>query len=250
MPRATAPSETIVAKRLRELIALRRTTAQRVSVDAGKSYGLVRDILSGKVKQPRPGSLDSIASVLDVDVAYILGQHNNRDVYIVPHHSTFQGKRPPASRYKLCPMPVVGLAEPDTFRANPVNWRASTMIDGLPSKLLPDAKHFALEMRGGDGFDGRATRYAFCVDIADDKLPVSNGEVYAIQADRNGAAEVCLRRARLFSDRIELTEITGAASAGNRVLRVGRDLDSDPSKPVFVLGLVYAVLMEMSQYGL
>ena len=50
-------NESILKERIEYLLRLRGMTAQRVSIEAKKSNGFVRDILAGKVKQ-QAGSPD------------------------------------------------------------------------------------------------------------------------------------------------------------------------------------------------
>lgn len=244
MPKKTAvtttpkPEDSILVQRLRFMIAERGTTAQTISKKAGFNNGMLRDVLAGKVKRPTQERLELIAQILQTDVAYLLGQHD--DASVKGRNDPVQGYTStplPPRRHGVRPIRVVGIAEAGSFRSAPLDWQSDTMIDGITNRMLPDARHFALLLRSGSSREMNDSEgYALCTDAPD--LPVANNKHYVILQSAGGQIEMSVRRATVVGNRVELRDYVD----GKDVLRTGRDLDGDTSKPVAVIGGVYAIL--------
>lgn len=230
---------TILQQRLAKMIVMRRTKAQIVSKQAGFNPGLVRDVIAGKVLQPRQEALGRIAEILQTDVAYLLGQHDDASVR---GNGPVSPTPPALRRHGVRPIRVVGFAQIGVFQADPFDWNNEQMIDGITNRMLPDAQHFAIQLRDNAARDNAHDRkgYALCVEA--EAMPVADGKTYAIQRkNSDGQVEVSVRVAKILPDGIELRDYIN----GKDVLRVGRDLDYDTSKPVAVVGLAYAHLQPL-----
>jgi transcriptional regulator with XRE-family HTH domain len=244
MPRKTAvtttpkPEDSILVRRLRHMIALRNTTAQAISKAAGFNPGMLRDVFAGKVKRPAQERLELVAKILMTDVGYLLGQHDDESVKT---NDLAQAPAPTPlalpRRIGVRPVRIVGIAEAGSFRTDPIDWKSDTMIDAITNRLMPDARHFVLLLRSRSLREtGDTAGYALCTDAPD--LPVSDGKHYVVLHSVGSQVEVTVRRATVLADRVELRDFMD----GRNVLAAGRDLGSDPSEPISVMGVAYAVL--------
>lgn len=265
-------AETILAIRLEALIELRRTNAQQVSLKAteNKNPGLVRDILSGKVEQPRSENLKGLAETLETDVGYLLGHHNRHpkaSPFIVhgeelaklqppkARKGALTNKNPRAPKVTVRNIPIIGAAESGSFRTSPLNWKSTVTIDGALNNLAPHARHFALVVRQHGYTAWTRTDvpvYVLCVDYDAIGVPIASGATYAIQrfrksVDGKDEFEVSVREAQFVPKGIELTDIDRDAPSDSTIF-VDHPLDTDTSKPISILGTAYAISMRLSKH--
>jgi SOS-response transcriptional repressor LexA len=144
-------------------------------------------------------------------------------------------------------IPIVGVAELGAFRQMPLS---DDTEDNLPrvtaphSRLYPNAKHFALEVRGDSMnackpspiLDGMI---ALCVDVIDAEIEVESGKIYAVRRTLNGGQtyELTIKRAKVFRNRVELHP--ESTNPNHQPLII--PIDSDPASinEVTAIGLVY-----------
>jgi SOS-response transcriptional repressor LexA len=111
-------------------------------------------------------------------------------------------------------IPIVGVAELGAFRQMPVN---DDTEENLPrvnaphSRLYPNARHFALEVRGDSMNAAKPSpildgMIALCVDVVDAEIEVESGKIYAVRQTRDGGQtyELTIKRAKVFRNRVEL----------------------------------------------
>jgi len=112
--------------------------------------------------------------------------------------------------------------------------------------FLPEV-HFALEIR--DIAMDAATpiplshgSFALCIDMIRAKLVVESGKIYAIrrwrEIDGQRHEEIQIRRAQVFSDRVELTAESRRPDLFGPVVILGT-LSSNPADATHAFGLVY-----------
>jgi transcriptional regulator with XRE-family HTH domain len=235
-------TETILQRRLRELIVLRGTSALAVSIAAGLSRGAVRDILAGKSDQPRRDTLQRIANVLRVDIAYLLGQSDNPPAHdqpnpVLPLRKSRRGSGSTAASRLV---PVIGIAEAGVFRAMPLNAREPIrVLMVVPHHWVPEgarAPNFALEVPKARviGIDYDAGRgYMVCSPLSEAGAVIHTGQTYAVVRKRADMVETVMRKAVVYADHIDLTAIDNP----HDIVRTGRDLDDDDTKSVYVVGV-------------
>jgi transcriptional regulator with XRE-family HTH domain len=76
--RKPANTNPILIARLTDLMMRQDTNPCEVAEKAGLGFTAVYDIVYGRVKQPRSDTLDAIADVLNVSVAYLTGASAKR----------------------------------------------------------------------------------------------------------------------------------------------------------------------------
>lgn len=242
-----ATKKQLLIRRLVDAMEKCGMSGRLVSKEAELSYGVVRDIISGKVDNPRTKTLERIAPVVGLTVAYLRGEVDDLPQGSVPIKTMLR----PARRMSIRAVPVIGVAEPGSFRVDPIDWQSETKIDVVPHKLLPDARHFALLMAENTaGFmNAVSPTFALCVQT---DLPVMNGETYAIQRGSNDGWEVCIRRAHFLTNEVELTSIVDCAKS-IRVLKAARkDFEPGTSRmpSLVVLGLAYTLMSPLSRHAI
>lgn len=146
-------------------------------------------------------------------------------------------------------IPIVGVAELGAFRQMPLS---DDTEDNLPrvtaphSRLYPNAKHFALEVRGDSMnackpspiLDGMI---ALCVDVIDAEIEVESGKIYAVRQTRDGGQtyELTIKRAKVFRNRVELHP--ESSNANHQPLIIPIDSDPASTNEVTAIGWVYFV---------
>jgi transcriptional regulator with XRE-family HTH domain len=217
-------------ERMRARMADLRISNPQLSRAIGRHDGYVWELLKGRNLNPSAADIQSIAKVLRCPVEYLYG-----DV------ETAYGVMAAPTTIRI---PLTGIAETSTFRQMTTEIRRT--LDHAPSRRYPNARHFALEVRG-DGMnachDGERPTpiyegmYALCVDIASANIPIESGRLYAVQRTLDGGAtfETSVRRALVYRDRIEL--IPESTNPIHQTLTISAD-NKNPS--VTVIGLVYS----------
>jgi transcriptional regulator with XRE-family HTH domain len=241
----------ILAARLQDLITRFGTSAEAVSLAAGLSTTAVGDILREKVKNPRSRTLNSIAQVLNTDVAYLLGEHN-----IPPRGSgptLLLLKKPPRKElFEFTPIaiPVIGIAEVGAFRMRDDQNQKLGMRYALPYQRHPTVRHFALLVRGhmpGIAPQGVAG-YALCADFNEVDEPITDEEVYVVERTQGDAYETTLRRAHVNSKGIELARI--GAGADEEPIRLAKGAKADDANTVAITGIAYGLFTPFGKTGL
>lgn len=227
----------ILLERIQKIIVDHRLAPRAVSEQAGLSPTYLFDLLGGRSKRPMIQSLQAIAKVLGVRLAYLLGEVNDPD--LVNGNSS---PRPIRS------IPLVGVAETGAFRKPVMQAHSShfPLLQRPLSQAHPDAKHFALTMgdeamnvggREGPVFPGNEV---LCVDMMDADLTVNDGRIYAVRRtpDNGRTWETLIRRARVYRDR---TELVPESSQPFEKIVVRGGLGTDPTDQIHAIGWVYGI---------
>lgn len=226
-----------ICERINERLEATGLKAQRAANLAGLGPGAVRDILEGRTKNPRVDTLFALASVLECDVAYLMGMPGSGvgDAAGVSR----------ISRAGMRRVPWIGHSEAGVFRENlerdltkAIQLSRESIVT-LTSAAHPDAAHFAVTHRG-DSMDRAEPAPildgAMCVlvDLEDAGLSVEHGRIYLVsRAMADGALrEWSLRRAHVFKDRIEFRP---ESSADYSPITVPRASDSADAKAIGLL---------------
>lgn len=146
-------------------------------------------------------------------------------------------------------IPIVGVAELGAFRQMPVS---DDTEDSLPrvnaphSRLYPNARHFALEVRGDSMNQAKPSpildgMIALCVDVVDAEIEVESGKIYAVRQTRDGGQtyELTIKRAKVFRNRVELHP--ESSNANHQPLIIPIDSDPASTNEVTAIGWVYFV---------
>jgi hypothetical protein len=118
-------------------------------------------------------------------------------------------------------------------------------ISGSTYRDFPAEHHFALEIRDR-AMDAAAPiplslgTFALCLDLVRAKLVVESDKIYAVRRwraiDGERLEEIIIRRAQVFSDRVELA----AESLGHfERITIPGALSTNPEAPCHAFGLVY-----------
>jgi SOS-response transcriptional repressor LexA len=158
--------------------------------------------------------------------------------------------RPPGGdpTYSIASLPVIAVAEAGAFRAMVAigdQEQDLPKISAPRSGRFPNAKHFALEVRG-DSMNASNPpitdgTYVLCVDVIDAELSVETGQIYVVRRTLDGGQtyEWTVKRAKVFRDRIELhPESTNAI---HKPTVIPRAHDTEMTNEVIAVGWVYGV---------
>jgi transcriptional regulator with XRE-family HTH domain len=212
---------------LRRILAMRNRSPVSVSREAGLSLSAVNDILNGRITNPSLETLQSIAAVLDVSVAQVIGEG---DIMISADISVLR-------------IPMIGYEHGGVF-VMPTTKRPKELPSHISIRVDSDlaaGKHFALWVKGKT-MDRAKPRpilpndIAVCRDFLDACQPIIPGKIYAIRRRLpDGSEETSLRRIEKVRKGFELIAESTDKSVVPKIIAPD-DLDGDPTKPLHVLG--------------
>jgi len=232
-----------IAERLEDL----GLTAKALSraIGAGSTY--IHDLVGtnegktiGKIRNPSRAKLERIARELQCSIEYLEG---TIETLYASDRPIWSGGR--------SELPVLGYVEPDTFRKMTKNQQETRTISYPIHSQYPNAKHFALDVRGADmnaaTFRGRAAPIydgmtVACVDLVSAGVPVENGNIYAVERSLDGGttAERLLRRAWVFADHVDL--VAESTEPDRPAFSIPRE--NGRTNEVKIIGLVYGLLYD------
>lgn len=230
----------LLISRIEERIAAKKSNAKAVSLKAGLGATAAYDIIAKKNKKPSVPVIRAIARALDTTVAYLTGDSNNPEI---------------GEHRELAPIPVIGIAEAGAFRAmndftHDADNRALPTILVPPSRRYPEARRFALEVRGDSMNAAKPTPIlegmsVLCVDLIDAELSIESGRIYAVRQTLDGGQtyECTIKRAHVFRDKIELRP--ESTNPKHQPLTIPRDYDPESATEMQAIGLVYGVYSSM-----
>lgn len=236
-PAPVVKANPILIQRLKELMTEYGLSGSTLAQMAGTGYTAIYDILSEKSKNPLPEALQSIAQVLKVDVAYLIGASDDR---VLPTESP-----------RLA-VPILGVAETGVYRIM-VSVQTSRMhalrkIDAPPHPHYPHLQHFALEIGADDSMNAAKPvpllrgMVALCVDVtAVASAPIETGRLYAVRiANPNGELhETVIRRVVLHPGGYEL--LAESTQKEFEALFFPGQPTTNPSESVSIFGLIYGL---------
>jgi SOS-response transcriptional repressor LexA len=222
-----------IARRIEQRMSELKTNAAAVSRRANLGTTAVHDILSGKSRRPSVDVMISVATALDCDLAYLLGQQET------PHAATQRG---------VAPTPVIGIAEAGAFRpmreVSPDTEIDFPHLNAPRSELYPDAKHFALQVWGDSMNAAKPVpivqgMHVLCVDVIDAELTIESGKIYVVRQTKDAGQtyELTVKRARVFRDRIEL--VPESTNPRHQTIVVRLNFESESRKEIAAIGWVY-----------
>jgi SOS-response transcriptional repressor LexA len=239
MPTAKTADRRSIARRIEQRMNEVETNAAAVSRRAGLGATAVHDILSGRNQRPSIEGIISIATALDCDLAYLLGEQ----------------EAPRATKQKrVAPIPIVGIAEAGAFRPmrkfNPDTEPGFPHLNAPRSELHPNAKHFALQVLG-DAMNAAKPvpivqgMHVLCVDVVDAELTVESGKIYVVRQtkDAGQTCELTIKRAKVFRDRIELAP--ESTNPRHQTVVIPRKFEGEQRSEVVVIGLVYGTFTSL-----
>jgi SOS-response transcriptional repressor LexA len=236
------PSELlrVIINRITALMEERKTSALRLSKDAGLGDTAISDILKGKNNNPSAYVIKQISHALRVPVSFLVGETS--------------APAPGPTQADFVSIPIIGDSEAGAFRQ--MTDFTHSFDSSLPSikahksKRHSSARHFALRVRGDSMNAARPTPIVdgvtvLCVDVIDAGLEIEGGRIYALRRTRDAGQtyECTIKRAVAYRDRYEfLPESTGTYE--KYVLPRNGGADDDVTE-VQVIGLVYAVFQSL-----
>lgn len=178
------------------MLELRGLSQNEVSRRIGGSLGLVRDIVSGKVKSPRYESIESIAEVLAVSPEYLVGR-------IDDYH-------PPVRMIATRSLKVMSTLTAGSWHDTSLD-APSVLVDAVIDPRYADFPLFALHI--GDESAARVCPrggYIICVGYEDLKLTPHHGQYVVAEQSMPGTSlvERSVREYQLLSGKAVLAPIT------------------------------------------
>lgn len=143
-------------------------------------------------------------------------------------------------------MPIIGISEAGAFRT--MSEYADNEVD-LPqlaaakSRDYPNAKHFALEVRGDSMNAAKKPilegMFVLCVDMIDAELEIESGKIYVVRRTLDGGQsyETTIKRAKVFRDRVELHP--ESLNPKHKPTVIKRKRDTMMTSEVLAIGWVY-----------
>ena len=227
----------LLIERLERRIEQQGTTARQVSMKAGLGATALNDIMSGRNKRPGLAVIKAIATVLECDISYLLGDQD-----------TLKNNQPSP----IEEIPVIGTAEAGAFRqmqVYPQEEGEPPTITANRSILYPRAKHFALLVRGDSMNKARPTPiidgvHILCVDLVDAGIEIESGKIYAVRRtiDAGATYEWTVKRAMVYRDRYEL--LPESSNPAHEAFVIKRDKPpQEDGVEIAAIGLVYGLFL-------
>jgi len=218
-----------MAAALRTILKVRGRSPTSVSEEAGLSLSAVNDILNQRIKNPSLDTLQSIAQVLGVSVAQLIGEG---DILIAPEVRSLR-------------VPIIGYAQggvfvmPTTKRPKDLPTHVTIAVDSD----LARGKYFAVVVKG-PAMDKAKDRpilpgdVAICRDFNDAVQPIQEGRIYAIRRRLpEGTEETTLRQIVKTKKGFDLIAESSDPKLPRKI-SAPADLDGKPSRDLFILGKV------------
>jgi transcriptional regulator with XRE-family HTH domain len=232
-------------ERLSSRMKDRGINRRQLSIKAGLGQTYINDLLSNKVKAPSVTALKAIATELDCDVAYLLGDQEKPRVQS-------------DLNVRLSQILVAGVAEAGAFRslkASPAEAEYQMApVNAALSTSYPAAKHFAFAIRGSSMNAARPVpilegMLVLCVDLVDANLELESGQIYVVRRTIDGGQtyEFTVKRAVIFKDRMELRPESSDQSHRPIILRY--DAEPDPAVEVLAVGWVYGLYTSLETHA-
>lgn len=168
-------SKTALQIRLADLIATRGVSVNEASMQSIGKLGVIRDIISGRTKNPGYLTLQPISRYLGVSVAYLTGESDNMDG---------------SGSNNVVSVEVAGSVSAGTWvELDELQQEATESVEAIVDSRFPRMKYTSFKV-SGDSMDKVAPdgAHVICVPWADTGLEPTDGAIVVCQQSTAGGS--------------------------------------------------------------